>query len=201
MRARVAGTAILFAAIVIASCDSARVGVRTYNGIRIRTPVLKPQVTLERVDGSPYNIEQETSDRVTLLYFGYTHCPDVCPTQLMSVARAFRILGADTTSRMRLLFVTLDPTRDTGALLQSWLHGFHPEFVPLRASSQAVDYELRRLHLASPDEPSGGVPNPAHASAIVVFGRDGMSHFLYSASTNAEAWAYDLRQLLRDSTP
>lgn len=88
----------------------------------------------------------------------------------MNVVRAFGMLGADTTSRRRLLSVTLNPTRDTGAVLQSCLHGFHPGFIPLRGSVEVVDNELRRLHVTLTDPPPKDVFNPAYASAVVVFG-------------------------------
>jgi len=78
--------------------------------------------------------------KVVLLYFGYTFCPDVCPTDLMQIARALRELGKQA-SQVVPLFITLDPERDTPALLGPYVKSFHPRIVALRGS----DEETRRI--------------------------------------------------------
>ena len=186
-----------------AACDRVPWLEHAFNGVRLLPALAKPNVVWHRSDGSSFNFAQETAGRVTLLYFGYTHCPDVCPVQLMNLATALRSLGADTTEKVRVLFVTLDPARDTAAVLRNWLRGFHPEFIALRGSSASVNDEVKRLKLtpASLQDSSASAIGPAHASAVVAFGRDGFAHFIYPQSTSPAQWKYDLRKLLRDSVP
>ncbi len=169
--------------------------------MRVSSPVAKPSGSWKRADGSLYDVARETDGKVTLLYFGYTHCPDVCPLQLMNLAQALRSLGPDTTEQLRVLFITLDPARDTGTALTNWLRGFHPAFVPLTAEPDRVAAELARLRLTPPSAATVPVIDPTHAAAVVAFARDGLGHFLYPESVNPAAWAYDLRKLLRDSVP
>jgi protein SCO1/2 len=78
--------------------------------------------------------------KIVLLYFGYTFCPDICPTDLLQIANLIKLLGADG-GHLQPVFVTLDPERDTQELLRNYVAAFHPRFVALRVS---VD-EVRRV--------------------------------------------------------
>jgi len=197
---------LLVACVAVAAtslaCDG-RFASQAFNGRRIATPVAKPSAKWERVDGRPFRFAEETAGRVTLLYFGYTHCPDVCPTQLAHVAAGLRKLGGDSASRIDVVVVSIDPERDSASVLAQWVQGFHPQFIGLRGSSSSVRDELTRLGLAPPAGADSALysPDPAHAAAVIAFARDGLGHFMYPPLTNAEAWAYDLRKLLRDSVP
>lgn len=202
-RTRCAALLVAGLTVMVGGCDSSPLLRHAFNGVRLATPIAKPAVVWQRTDGSSYDVARETTGRVTLLYFGYMHCPDVCPVQLMNIAQAFRTLGPDTTAQLRMLFVTLDPARDTADVLRSWLREYHPEFIALRAPLSAVNDEAARLKLlpTSPEDSVASAAGPTHASAVVAFGRDGLAHFIYPASTNPAEWAYDLRKLLRDSVP
>jgi protein SCO1/2 len=75
--------------------------------------------------------------KVVVVFFGYTHCPDVCPTTMLELKQVLRRLGAEA-SRIQVLFVTLDPTRDTGEVLAQYVPSFDPGFVGLRGSEEAT---------------------------------------------------------------
>lgn len=75
--------------------------------------------------------------KAVVLFFGYTHCPDVCPTTLATMRDAMGLLGADA-SRVQVLFATLDPARDTPQLLEQYVPGFHPGFIGLRGDEAAI---------------------------------------------------------------
>lgn len=174
-----------------------------YNGRRVETPVAKPAIPLSRTDGSPFDVARETDGRLTALYFGYSNCPDICPIQLMYLASGLRMLGGDSASQVRVLVISIDPARDTGAVFGEWVRHFHPDFIALRGEKGAVDAEIARLGLEPPAaiiSDSAGV-DPAHASAVMLFGVDGSSRFLYPANTTPEQWAYDLRKLLSVGAP
>ena len=155
----------------------------------------------QRPDGTPFDVRRETAGHVTLLFFGYTHCPDICPMQLVNIAAAFQRLGADTAAKVQVLFVTVDPKRDTGEVLNHWVHAIDPRFTALRGDTASVNAELTRLGLTPPTDAPQSATTFSHASSVLAFSGDDSAHFAYSPSISAEAWAHDLRKLVADSAP
>jgi protein SCO1 len=97
---------------------------------------------------------------VTLLFFGYTHCPDICPTTLADWKRVHAQLGADT-ARVRFVFVSIDPTRDTKAITESYVRGYHPSFIGLAGDSTTIWRMVKSFGIAViPDNASAGAPAP-----------------------------------------
>ena len=101
--------------------------------------------TLDRADGGRYALHESHAEAVVLL-FGYTSCPDVCPTGLSRIARALRDLGDDA-SRVDALFVTLDPTRDTPARLREYTRYFHPAIIGLTGDTDRLDRVARLFNV------------------------------------------------------
>lgn len=133
-----------------------------------------------------------------LLYFGYTHCPDVCPTTLSTLARALRELG-NPAIKVHVLFVTVDPQRDSSPVLKQYLSYFGSWFVGLRGDDAELTALTKRYrvayHLEPPDKYREYAVN--HSSAVFLFDRDGRPRLLAGTSDTAEAIAQDLRQLLQ----
>jgi protein SCO1/2 len=156
-----------------------------------------------RVDGALFDIAQETDGRLIALYFGYSNCPDVCPLQLAYLAAGLRELGGDSASRVRVLVVSIDPARDTGSVFAEWVRHVHQDFVALRGEQDVVDAEIARLGLQPPASliADSSSVDPAHASAVTLFGMDGNALFTYPANTTPEQWAYDLRKLIAGGAP
>ncbi len=121
-----------------------------YKG-NIISPVAKPSGTLTADDGKPYDIRAKTKGVVTLLYFGYTHCPDLCPLTMSNTAVAIRELPKADQSKVRVLFVSVDPYRDTLARLRSWLGNYNPAFIGLRGTLKQVEAFEQQTGL--PDRP------------------------------------------------
>lgn len=76
--------------------------------------------------------------KLIVLFFGYTHCPDVCPTTLSDMAQAMELLGPEAAARIQVLFVSVDPQRDTPEILQAYVPYFHPSFLGLHGSPEEV---------------------------------------------------------------
>ena len=135
--------------------------------------------------------------QVVLLYFGYTHCPDVCPTTLTTLAQAVRSLGADAKA-VRVLFVTVDPKRDTQALMKQYVRAFGPEFVGLRGDQQQLEELTRRYRvkygLGKPD--AEGNYEVSHSSAVYVFDREGHVRLLSMEADSATSISHDLQRLV-----
>jgi cytochrome oxidase Cu insertion factor (SCO1/SenC/PrrC family) len=99
-------------------------------------PYPAPPLELEDVEGNRVNLA-EFRGWTTVVFFGYTHCPDVCPATLLNLSRAMEELGRRA-DRVRIVFVTVDPERDTPERLESWLANFHPGIVALRGSEEEI---------------------------------------------------------------
>lgn len=137
---------------------------------------------------------------VVLLYFGYTECPDQCPTTLTKLANALLTLGPEA-SQVRVLFVSVDPRRDTTAVLKRYVSNFGPQFVGLRGDQSELTELSKRYRISyryeQPDK--YGNYEVDHSSAVFVFDRDGRARLLADASNTAAQFSSDLRRLLASS--
>ena len=143
---------------------------------------------------------------VTLLYFGYTQCPDVCPLTLQRVTQVFDKLGKDK-QHFRLLFVTVDPNRDTLPILKQYTHAFSPLITGLRGDDNAIARLARRYRIAYSVTPATK-DHPyevTHSSAIYVFTPDGAPRLLLGSlattTPDINGTAEDLEHLLHAQSP
>ncbi len=135
--------------------------------------------------------------KVALLYFGYTHCPDVCPTTLGTLALALHDLGPDA-DKIRVLFVTVDPARDSTAALKQYVTFFGPEFVGLRGSNDEMEGLAKRYRVAySQEKPdTTGDYTVTHSSAVFIFDASGKARLLADSTDKAAVIAQDLKRLI-----
>jgi protein SCO1 len=144
--------------------------------------------------------------KVTLLYFGYTNCPDVCPATLYNVDRILRGLGP-LAARVNFLFVTVDPDRDTPAVLAQYVGLFGPNITGLRGNPDQLFSLARRYRVVfSVTKPSGTTPyQVTHSSAIYVFDAKGQAQFLIAGLDTAKpdipGITSDLRQVILSQAP
>ncbi|HVU74010.1 MAG TPA: SCO family protein [Mycobacteriales bacterium] len=128
MRSLRAGVAAVVLAALLAACGSssghAKPASGTYQGLVPTPAIALPTTTLTTTDGAAYPWKSTAAGKATLLYFGYTNCPDVCPTTMADIAAALRKLPSAVQQKVRVVFVTSDPARDTGPVLAKWLSGF-----------------------------------------------------------------------------
>jgi protein SCO1/2 len=147
---------------------------------------------------------------VTLVYFGYSNCPDVCPTHMSNIASALKKMPAADQARVRVVFVTTDPARDTPEHLRAWLNNFDKRFIGLRGNIQDVNQISSALGLppssiepmpgmtAGPRMPSYGV---GHAAQVLAFTPDDSLRVEYPSGFNAADWSNDLPRLLTIRNP
>ena len=135
--------------------------------------------------------------KVVLLYFGYTHCPDVCPLTLAHLHVVMQQLGKQADD-VRILFVSVDPARDTPAVLHAYVNAFDKHAVGLTGSAGAIEALTKRYRAAFSREPSGkdGNYEVSHSSAIYVFDRDGHARVLSTPVTPQADLVHDLKLLL-----
>ena len=132
--------------------------------------------------------------RVTILYFGYTNCPDICPATLANLADVLGRLGSDA-DKVRVLFVTVDPNRDTLPVLKKYAAAFAPQVDGLRGSDNALANLARRYRIAYSvkSQPKYEV---MHSSAVFIFDRDGRARLVTLSTDDTAGLAEDLKRLL-----
>ena len=135
--------------------------------------------------------------KLALLYFGYTHCPDVCPLTLAQLHVVMQRLGP-LADQVNILFVSVDPTRDTPSVLHAYVRAFDPHVVGLTGSAGDVEALSKRYRSAFTREPAGkdGGYEVSHSSAIYVFDRDGRARVLSTPADAQNDLVHDLQLLL-----
>lgn len=184
---------------------SERSGMTGFRGISLSNPIARPSFVLTDVDGKPFDVGKEISGKVGLLFFGYTHCPDVCPLHMANIAAVLRKMPFEQRDLIRVLFVTTDPERDTPKRLKEWLGAFDPTFIGLTGTKAALDSAQKSLGLppgVKEFPPGGDSANYfiAHAAQVIAFARDGNAYLIYPNGIRQEDWTHDLPKLAEDAT-
>lgn len=133
--------------------------------------------------------------KVVLLFFGYVHCPDVCPTTLADMAQALQLLGDDA-KRVQVLFVTVDPERDTTELLANFIPAFNPNFLGLSGDAQATAAATRAFAVSYQKQPSQSGYNIDHSAGSYLIDVHGKVRLLAPYGQRAAWLAQDLKLLL-----
>jgi protein SCO1/2 len=173
-----------------------------YKG-NIITPVNKPAGTLTADNGKPFDLQTMTKGVVTLLFFGYTHCPDECPLTMSNTSVAIKLLPKADRSKVRVLFVSVDPGRDTLPRLRSWLGNFDPAFIGLRGTLTQVEAFEKQTGLppGALFKDSAGEFQLDHATEMFAFGTNNVANEAFFPSTPPANMANDLKLLVAGGTP
>jgi len=146
-------------------------------------------------DGKPRSLA-DFRGRIVLLAFGYTHCPDVCPTTLAKFAEARRLLGAEG-GGVQGVFVTIDPDRDTAQLLRAYVPAFDPTFIGLRGTDAQTDAVTRAFHANYQIVQYHGDTLVDHTVSTYIIDGLGQPRVITPYDQTAQALADDIRTLLR----
>lgn len=138
--------------------------------------------------------------KLVVLFFGYTHCPDVCPTTLSDVAAAFRMMKPEEASQVQVLFVSVDPGRDTPDMLRQYVPYFHPSFLGLLGSEAEVATAAKefRIHYRKHVEPGASDYLVDHTAGSYVLDRQGRLRLFQPFAQPAADIAHDLLLLLSE---
>jgi protein SCO1/2 len=134
--------------------------------------------------------------KVVLLFFGFTHCPDVCPTTLSEVAAAMKVLG-EKSNDVQVLFVTVDPERDTQELLAQYVPAFDPRFVALRGANEELEVAAKQFKVFYRKVPTpSGTYTMDHTAGTFVLDRQGRLRLLIPYGAGVDVVSHDIAQLL-----
>jgi protein SCO1/2 len=194
--------ACAIALLLITACQAGAPPARPEDlkGPRLTAAIPKPGFMLQNMDGGRFDFRAETRGTLTFLFFGYTHCPDVCPLHMANLAAVLHTLPAETARQVRVVFVTTDPERDTKERLTSWLANFDSSFVGVTGTPAALDVAQRALGMA-PASREGNLPGGgygiSHGAHLWAFTPDDSAHVLYPFGMKREDIAADIPILLR----
>lgn len=136
---------------------------------------------------------------VTVLFFGFTHCPDLCPTTLSNLAEVLDQLGEDR-DRVQIAFITVDPERDTSEVLRDYMSGFGPKFVGLTGEPVAIRKAAKTFNVFFQKIPlPGGDYTMDHSAVIYVVDPQARVRLMFTASRRPEDIAHDILELLREA--
>lgn len=140
----------------------------------------------------------EFRGKAVVVFFGYTQCPDVCPTTLTSLAQAMKDLGSDA-DRVQVLFITIDPERDTAALLSKYVPAFDPRFLGLRGSAEETERTAKEFRVRYQKQPgtSLGGYTIDHSLGTFIFDPQGRLRIHARLEQGPDQFAHDLRGLLK----
>jgi protein SCO1/2 len=169
------------------------------------------QVAKGAAMGGPFELVDQNGQTVTqsafankfmLIYFGFTHCPDVCPTELQTMANAMDMLGADA-ERVAPIFITVDPERDTPDQLKGYVAAFHPRMLGLTGSTEQIAAVAKayKVYYSKAQSPSDtGDYQVDHTSFVYLMGPDGGLRSLLRSGISDKAMAAEIRNQLRQSS-
>lgn len=168
-------------------------------------PYTKPDLVLTDTSGKKYDLRERTKGKPTLIYFGYTHCPDVCPLTMSNLAIAKKQLPKADQDNLQVVFVTTDPERDTAAELGKWLPSAgDPSFTGLTGDFPTIQAGARQIGIGidAPKKEKDGSVTSMHGAQVVAFSpTTDQGYVLYGEDTTADEWAADLPKLVKGEKP
>lgn len=185
---------VLVATLGLTACQSA-VSTGDLQGVAIDNPTEKGSFVLTDTEGESYDFVASTEGKLTLLYFGYLQCPDICPVHLAQIAE---VLGQDAelARRTEVVFVSVDPDRDSLEAIRDFLDRFDTSFVgltgthdELKAAQEAVGVPPARIF------GEGDEYTVDHAGWVIAYAPDGLSYSIYPFGTRQSQWNNDLQVL------
>jgi protein SCO1/2 len=166
-------------------------------GVIQSPPQSKPDLILTTTQGKPFDLRRETKGFLTLVFFGYTNCPDVCPVHAANISKVLQSLPNDVSAKVRFIFITTDPERDTPEVLGKWLAAFDPAFIGLTGTREQIALAQRMAQVmpAIREVPDSTKPSEyfvGHAGQVIAFTNDDLAHIVYPFGVRQLDWANDI---------
>jgi protein SCO1/2 len=168
-----------------------------YHGVLLDRPYVVPGLALTDTSGKPFELAAQP--RRTLVFFGYTSCPDICQVVMSTIAAAKARLTTAEQEQLQVAFVTTDPSRDTRPVLRTYLDRFDTDFIGLTGALDQIDSLAKPMDVYikhGQKLPSGGYE--VDHSTVVVSVRQGTGDFLWTGATSPSDMAEDLQKILKE---
>jgi protein SCO1 len=172
-----------------------------WRGLPLERARTMPDVTLRATDGQPVALAEAFRGDPTLLFFGYTSCPDICPVHLASIAAAMEASGVGY-DELDVVFVSVDPDRDTPERIEEYLANFDRRMVGLHAELPVVEDALRQLDLPGPvvegPDPRGEGDLIGHPAQVIGFDAEGRALRVWPFGARRSDWVADLPRIVEE---
>ncbi|TDD91001.1 SCO family protein [Actinomadura rubrisoli] len=157
-----------------------------------------PDVTMTDMNGRPYDLPKRTRGKVALLFFGFTNCPDICPTTMADAAGALSLLSPAQRAGVQVVFITADPARDTPRALKDYLGRFDKSFVGLTGPWKSIEKAagIAKAPVSPAPAHAKGNYQVQHGSNVMAYGPDGSGRLLFRYQFGSADMAKDLKTLL-----
>ena len=188
----------LLATALLAGCGGGTPEEGDLAGAVLDQPYVVPETPLVDTAGEPYSLASDTDARLTLVFFGYTHCPDICQVVMSSLASAMTRLPEAERDQVDVVFVTTDPARDDEETLRAYLDRFDPTFEGLTGKLSTISDIGSDLGIAvekGEKLPSGGY-EVLHSTPVVGIDRDDRVPIVWTEGTSAAEFSADVHALL-----
>jgi protein SCO1/2 len=173
-----------------------------FRGAVVSPGLTLPSVSLTDTSGRTWNLAAKARGRVTAVYFGYTNCPDVCPTDMADLATARRSLAPELRAKVDIVFITVDQKRDTRPVIRTWLDRFDTALVGLTGTTAQLAAAAHALHVPyRATTTAKGLEQVEHGSQMTAFAPDGVSRLIWLDGTAVGDIANDLRLLASGQVP
>jgi len=190
---------LLIALLALAGCDFAGDGKGGgFQSIDITGAEYARELNLPDIDGRPRTLG-DFKGKVTVVFFAYTQCPDVCPTTMAELAQVKKALGPEG-DKLQVVLVTVDPERDTPTLLKAYLANFDPGFVALRGSPEQTQAAAKEFKVFYSKVPGGteGSYTMEHTAGSYVFDKQGRVRLFARYGTGPSALLADVKKLIAE---
>jgi protein SCO1 len=171
-----------------------------WNGVAVDGAPEMPSADFVAADGEPFDLRAAVREKPTLIYFGYTHCPDRCPVHLANIAQALRG-SVVRPEQINVVLVTTDPERDTPEVLGDYVTKFDSSFIGLWAPQEEIDRVVVDLGLPKPvleKQPGSEEYTVGHPGQVLAFDRSGRARLAYPFGTRQSQWVEDLPKLVQE---
>jgi protein SCO1/2 len=191
-------TALILTLLTLSACGDDKQATQLH-GSPVDPPfTVSPQV-LEGTDGAAYSLTADTDKRLTMVFFGYTNCPDICGTVLGNLSSALTRLDEDDREQVEVVFVTTDPARDTGEVVREYLDRYDPGFTGVTGELADIEQVAASVAVGMGEElPSGGYEVDAHSTQVTGIDIADEAPIFWPQTTSPSQFAEDIHTLLRE---
>ena len=188
---------VMTGALALSGCDRVAPP-HHFNAIDLTNATYAQGFALADFDGKPRTLG-DFKGKLTVVFFGYTQCPDACPTTMAELAGILKTLGPDA-ARVQVVFITVDPARDTAALLKNYVTNFRPDFLALRPDEAQVRQLIKDFKLVVEKVPGRTADSYTidHTAGCYVFDTQGRIRLFASQSLDPALFGDDLKALLAE---
>lgn len=185
--------ALVFFVAALAGCGGSKPGFQLTD---ITGADFGRELSLTDHTGQPRTLD-DFRGKVTAVFFGFTHCPDVCPSALSDLAQVMKVLTPAEAQRVQVLFVTVDPERDTREVLSQYVPHFHPSFLGLYGDSEATLRTAKSFKIIFQKQPQpGGSYTMDHSAGTYIYDAEGRLRLYAQYGAGPQTLLHDIRLLL-----